>query len=169
MLLVVACGSAVPTPSGPPTPTPVNHDVHAWPELEDQLPDAISGRALTKVSLAAHPDRQDAKTLAVLTRLGRTVADLQLANAELEGTDLTIGAMRVVGSQGSDIIAAFRAVDADDPDSLATYSDVNLAGKQVTARTVGDKSTYLYGNADIMFIVSGERRLLEAALEQLPG
>lgn len=166
-VLAIACGTTAP-PTGSPTPV-TTHDLHAWPELEEQLPDAISGRTLRKVSLAAHPERQDAKTLAVLNRLGRSVADLQLANAELEGTDLMIGAMRVVGIQGDQIIDAFRAVDATDPESVASYSEVNLGGKVVVARTVEGKSTYLYGADDIMFIVSGERELLDAALEQLPS
>lgn len=171
VLVTSACGafSPSPTPPGSPTPSPINHDVHAWPELEARLPDSISGRRLTKASLAAHPDRQDRKTIAVLTRLGRSVSDLQLANAELDGTDLLIGAMRVVGSDGGQIIDAFKAVDADDPNSPARYMEVSLGGKQVTARTVAGTSSYLYGTEDIMFIVSGERDLVEAALRQLPG
>lgn len=163
--LVAACGST----TVQPTPTPSNHDLHVWPELEQQIPDSISGRGLTKVSLAAHPDRQDAKTLAVLRQLGRTTDHLQLANAELEGTDLQIGAMRIVGSQGDQIIQAFRAVDAGDPNSQANYSQVDLGGKRVTAREVGGIATYLYGHADIMFIVSGAATLVEAALRQLPS
>jgi hypothetical protein len=143
-LVVAACGATAPPTARPAGPT---HDLHAWPELEEQIPDEISGRRVTKVSLAAHPDRQDAKTLAVLQQLGRSVSDLQLANAELSGTDLTIG--------------------ADDPNSQAVYTDVNFGDKQVTARTVGETTAYLYGTQDIMFIVAGERDLVEAALKQL--
>lgn len=162
--LVAGCAS-----SAPPSPTPsAGADLHAWPELEQRLPDTIGGRSLSKVSLAAHRDRQDRKTLAVLERLGRSTDHLQLANAELEGTDLMIGAMRVVGAQGGQIIDAFEGVDAADPQSEAIYSDVNLAGKRVTARTVDGSSTYLYGAEDIMFVVAGERELVEAALAKLP-
>jgi hypothetical protein len=163
-LVVAACGATAPPTARPAGPT---HDLHAWPELEEQIPDEISGRRVTKVSLAAHPDRQDAKTLAVLQQLGRSVSDLQLANAELSGTDLTIGAMRIVGAEGSAIVAAFEQIDADDPNSQAVYTDVNFGDKQVTARTVGETTAYLYGTQDIMFIVAGERDLVEAALKQL--
>ena len=162
--LVVACGASTPTAA----PSLINHDLHAYPELEAQLPDRISGRALTKVSLAVHPERQDRKTLAVLTQLGRSVGDLQVANGELEGTDLLVGAMRVVGSEGGRIIDAFAEVDARDPNNVASYTDVELGGKSVTARTVDGTSSYLYGAGDVMFIVSGGRPLVEAALELLP-
>ena len=162
--LVIACGTSTPTPP----PSLVDHDLHAYPELEAQLPDRIGGRPLTKISLAVHPERQDRKTLAVLAELGRSVGDLQLANGELEGTDLLVGAMRVAGSEGDLIIDAFAEVDAQDPNSTAAYTDVELGGKSVTARTVAGTSSYLYGAGDVMYIVSGGRPLVEAALELLP-
>lgn len=162
---LAGCGStATPTPTG----SSADHDLHVWPELEARLPDSISGRALTTVSLAAHPERQSAKTLSVLRQLGRSPDDLQLANGELEGTDLLVGVMRIVGANGPAIVEAFRAIDAADPDSPASYSVVDLGGKKVTARTVSLESAYLYGVEDMMFIVSGERSLVEAALQKLP-
>lgn len=170
LAVVAGCRTSAPTATLLPTPTEsfVAHDLHAWPELEALLPDIISGRELAKVSLAAHPERQNPKTLAVLAELGRSATDLQIANAELEGTDLMVGAMRIVGSEGSLIIDAFEKVDGDDPNSPAAYTDVDFGGKRVTARTVDGKSSYLYGSGDMMFIVSGERALVEAALELLP-
>ena len=86
---------------------------HAWPELEARLPDAISGRDLAKISLVAHPDRQDAKTLEVLRRLDKSVSDLQLANAELAGTDLKVGAMRITLPAFAAVAACILAAPAD--------------------------------------------------------
>ncbi|HEY7600441.1 MAG TPA: hypothetical protein VH741_10985 [Candidatus Limnocylindrales bacterium] len=165
-LLLAACGSILPKPSATPTST-TNHDTHAFPELEARLPQVIGGVELETVSLAAHPDRQDPKTLAMLGHLGKTANDLQLANGELPGTDLQVGAFRVVGAPGNEIIAAFIAADQADPNHTATYLPITLAGHNVTARTVEGESTFLYGLDDIMFIVRGERSLVEEALRQL--
>jgi hypothetical protein len=168
MALLAACdGTQPPTPSPTPTST-TNHDIHAFPELEARLPQSISGQLLTTVSLAAHPDRQDPKTLAMLARLNRTANDLQLANGELVGFDLEVGAMRIVGAPGTDIIAAFRAVDEADPNHRALYTATTIGDKSVTARTVDAESTFLYGAEDIMFILHGDLALVEAALAQLP-
>jgi hypothetical protein len=174
--VLLAGGGCIPT--GPqPTSTPratstatstTDLGLHAFPELEARLPEMISGRRLTTVSLSAHPDRQDPKTLAVLERLDRAASDLQLANGELTGYNLEIGALRIVGAEAAMIIAAFRAVDEADPGHVALYTPTTVAGKQVTARTVGVESSYLYGVDDIMFIVSGDQALVEAALAALP-
>jgi hypothetical protein len=168
LLVVAGCNSTRPSPT--PTST-TNHDLHAYPDLEERIDISISGRRLTTVSLAAHPDRQDPKTLAVLERLERTAADLQLANGDLGDLgdlDLEVGAMRIVGASGDQIIAAFRAVDEADPNHRALYTPTTIGERSVTARTVDTESSFLYGAEDIMFILRGDLALVEAALEQLP-
>lgn len=169
LLVVAACDGARPTPTPTAERTGDPLGLHAYPELEARLPQTIGGRNLLTVSLAAHPDRQDPKTLEVLERLNKTANDLQLANGDLgDDFDFEVGAMRIIGAPGNDIVAAFRAVDEADPDSTAIYTPITLAGKNVTARTIDRVSTFLYGVDDIMFIIRGDQALVEEALGLLP-
>lgn len=171
LLVVVACTSPVPlTPSPSPTPptSPAAGGLHAFPALEARLPDEVVGHRLTKVSLAAHADRQDAKTLEVLRRLNRTAADIQLASGAADGVDLLVAAMRIIGSEGAVTAATFRAVEEDDAGSSAVYASAEIGNKSVTTRTTATQVSYIYAVEDIMFIVSGNQALVAEALVLLP-
>ena len=161
---VVACGGPTPRPS----PTPNDAALHAFPALEARLPAEVDGHPLSKVSVAAPADQQDPKTLEVIRRVGRTAADLQVAIATGAGGDLEVGAFRIVGAEGVQIVVHFQAVEEEDPRSTATYGVATIGGRRLLTRTAETQLTYLYPAEDIMFMLSGEPELVEEALGLLP-
>lgn len=150
--------TATPRPSGP---------THAFPDLEARLPTHVGGSILNTASITATPTTQDAKTLEVLRRLGRSVSDLQLANADKEGLNIQIGALRIVGADAAAAAAAFRAVDEADSRHVAKYADRIVGQKAVVTRTTADRVEFIYPLEDILFIVTGDARLVEDVLAQL--
>ena len=92
--------SPSPSPTASPSPTPVSH---VAPDLEALLPKAVSGTALTSESVtgsgALGTDLTSQSLLASLGNLGKTAADLQIAEAhDPAGTlQLRVFAFRVQG------------------------------------------------------------------------
>lgn len=163
--LLAGCGGPRPTPS----PVPDEAILHAYPELEARLPSDVDGHPMSKVSVPAPPEQQSARTLELLRRLSSTPADLQVAVAtSADGSDIQVGAMRVVGADGVQIVVNFQSVEEADPASTAVYGATTIAGKRLLTRTAESQLTYLYPAEDIMFMLSGEIRLVEEALAQLP-
>ena len=135
-------------PSRPPTasPRPIGTAAggHTFPELEARLPVNVGGQTLDTASAGADPSLQDAKTLDVLERLGKTAADLQLASASREGVDVSIGALRIVGADARVAIVAFREVDEADPQHESVYDDAIVSDHAVVTRTTGTNREYIY-------------------------
>ena len=163
--LLVACAGPRSTPSPPDSD---NSAAHAYPELEARLPSEVGGHQMSKVSVAAPPDEQSARTLELLRRLSKTPADLQVAVATGDGGNIQVGAMRVVGSDGVQLAVNFQSVEEDDPASIAVYSTAEIGGKRLLTRTAESQLTYLYPAGDTMFMLSGEVGLVEKALALLP-
>jgi len=162
--LFVGCG-------GPrPTPTPATgSSLHAHPALEARLPSQVDGHDMTKVSVAAVEERQEPKTLELLRRLGRAADDLQVAIATAaDGTNIQVGAFRVVGADAVQIVVTFQAVEEADPESTATFGASIVAGRRLITRSHEAQLVYLYPVEDIMFVISGDTRLVETALGLLP-
>jgi len=153
-----------PVPSPTETPNPA---VHQFPALEARLPDEIDGKPMQKFSLGSDPSLQAAKTLAVLQRLEKTPADVQLANGSVKGADLTVAAMRIIGADAIQAAVAFETVDEADPNATSTYQAGTVAGKRVLVRTTGNVIAYVYPLDDVLFVVSGQRSLVEEALAKI--
>jgi hypothetical protein len=150
-------------PDVTPSPTP-NTAVHEFPALEARLPDNIDGKPVQKFSLISDPSLQVPKTLEVLRRLNKTPNDVQLANGFVTGADVTLSAMRIIGSDAVKAAVAFEQVDEGDPSTTTTYAPAVVAGKRVLVRTSGDTVSYLYPLDDVIFVVGGTRALVEEAL-----
>ncbi len=158
----------VPTPPASPTAAPTGAGAHPFPDLEARLPTRVGGRLLDTSSFRADPSLQDVKTLRMLEILGKSAADLQLANAGVEGVDVTVGALRVVGSDAVQMVAVLRQVDEEDPGHTAVYGEATVSGHAVVTRTVTDRTEYIYPLEDIMFVVQGSPELVNEAIGQLP-
>lgn len=152
------------TPSPSPTPNTV---VHRYLDLEARLPDEIAGRPVEKFSLTTEPDTQSAKTLEVLRRLGKTTADVQLARGFVNGVDVNLSALRILGSDAVRAAVAFEQIDEGDPHSNTTYVPATIAGKRVLIRKTGETTDYMYPLGDTIFVVGGARPLVEEALTKI--
>jgi hypothetical protein len=152
------------TPSPSPSPNTV---VHRYVELEARLPDEIAGQPVEKFSLTTEPDTQSAKTLEVLRRLGKTTADVQLARGFVNGVDVNLSALRIIGSDAIRAAVAFEQIDEGDPHSSTTYLPATIAGKRVLVRKTGETTDYMYPLGDTIFVVGGSRALVEEALTKI--
>jgi hypothetical protein len=152
------------TPSPSPTPNTV---VHRYLELEARLPDEIAGRPVQKFSLTTETDTQSAKTLEVLRRLNKTTADLQLAKGFVDGVDVNLSALRILGSDAIRAAVVFEQIDEGDPHSTTTYVPATIAGKRVLIRKTGETTDYMYPLGDTIFVVGGSRPLVEEALTKI--
>jgi len=146
-----------------PSPTPVTV-VHQYLDLEARLPDTIGGKPVEKFSLKTDPASQTPKTLEVLRRLDKTVADLEIAKGFVSGADFNLSALRILGSDATRAAVAFEQIDEGDPNSGTTYTPATIAGKRVLVRRNGDTTDYMYPLGDTIFVVGGARPLVEEAL-----
>jgi len=169
----------VPT-AAPGTPGPVPsfavgsfdpNILHAFPELEAQIPDEVAGIALEKFSVASRGSGQTDPTLAAaLAELGKTPNDLQLAGgspASDSDRDLGIQVWRVVGVPGDRLVQTLLTFAAADP-STGTVTDTTRSGKNVVAITTDDLTQYAYPAGELVFLVNGEDPLVDATLGLLP-
>ncbi len=170
----------VPT-AAPGTPGPVPsfavgsfdpNILHAFPELEAQIPDEVAGIALEKFSVAAvsGSGETDAVFDAALAQLGKTPNDLQFAGgspASDSDRDLGIQVFRVVGVPGDRLMQTLRTVAAVDPSS-GTITETTRSGKNVLAITTDGETQYAYPAGELVFLVGGEDPLVDATLGLLP-
>ena len=177
LLLGLAGGCASPRPTATPCAVPTPRDTspassgrptHAYPDLEDLIPTDIGCQILQSASVVSDPSLQDPKTLRVLSRLGRTAADLEVATAGSAAVDVTIVALRVVGATGPAAAAAFQAEDQGDPTTTSVYGTATIAGKSVSTRTTASETEYIYAIGSVMFVVSGSATLVAEAIGKLP-
>ena len=149
-----------------PSPTPITA-VHQFLDLEARLPDALAGRPVQKFSLVTDPGAQTPKTLEVLRRLNKTTADLQIAKGFIDGVDLNLSALRILGADAVRAAVAFEQIDEGDPQSTTTYVPATIAGKRVLIRKTGETTDYMYPLGDTIFVVGGSRPLVEEALTKI--
>jgi hypothetical protein len=153
-------------PDATPSPSPIPA-VHQFLDLEARLPDAIAGKPVQKFSLVTDPAAQSPKTLEVLRRLDKTAADLEVAKGFVNGVELSLSALRIVGSDAARAAVAFEQIDEGDPNSTTQYQPATVAGKRVLIRTTGDQVNYMYPLGDTLFVVGGSRPLVEEALTKI--
>ena len=146
-----------------PSPTPITV-VHKFLDLEARLPDSIAGRPVRKFSLTTDPSAQSPKTLEVLRRLDKTPADVEVAKGFVDGVDINLSALRIIGADAARAAVAFEQIDEGDPSSNTTYQPATIAGKRVLVRKTGDQTDYMYPLGDTIFVVGGSRPLVEEAL-----
>jgi hypothetical protein len=149
---------------------------HAVADLEALLPTNVNGTSLTRESwtgdLVLGDDTWSTSMTSFLTTSGKTVADLQAAQAydAASSLDLSAGAFRVPGVGGAAlrdaIIAAYKG---DYPDLKLTPTTID--GLAVTTGDFGDGSLeYWYIRDDVVFdIQSGDPAIVQAALAALPS
>jgi hypothetical protein len=159
--LVAACGG-----SGGASPAATMR--HDFPRLEALLPTKFGD--VTLVTASAQPDeaQTDARTAALLSRLGKTIGDVQVASAGQTGVDLAIYAMRVVGVDAKQTLAQLRALDAAGGEPAVVDTDATVAGKPMVMRTSGGVVQYMYPISDVLFAVQGSTALVQQAVSQLP-
>jgi hypothetical protein len=192
-----APASQTPVDSGPPTGSPVpggssspaaasdspapSVDSHAVPELEALLPAKVGDVELERLSLSGADfyalgtaDTQS-QLNAMLTALGKTVADLSVADAgDPSGrTVLEIGAFRVAGAKPAQLLSEWVSSNqASNPGNIAV-SNETVDGRRLTklvdrSRDVG-ATTRAYVKGDTIFLIGADDpALVSAALAQLP-
>ena len=146
--------------------------LHAFPDLEAQIPDEVAGIALEKFSVAAvsGSGETDAAFAAALAELGKTPNDLQFAGGSPSSDsdrDLGIQIFRVVGVPGDRLLQTLRTLAAADP-STGTITETTRSGKNVVTITEDGETQYAYPTGELVFLVGGEDPLIDAALGLLP-
>ncbi len=159
--LVAACGGsrgASPTPVAP----------HDFPRLEALLPTKFGDVTLVTASSQPTASQTDARTAALLERLGKTIGDVQVASAGQTGVNLAIYALRIVGVDGKQSLAQLRALDAEGGEPAVADTDSTVAGRPVVMRTSAGTVQYMLPVSDVLFAVQGSADLVQEAVAQLP-
>ena len=175
--------SAVGSPSSAaPTDSPEpSVDSHGVPALEKLLPAKVGSVALERLSLRG-PDfyalgtpTTQSQLDAMLKNLGKTVADLSVADAG-DPTGLTVvevGAFRVAGAKPDQLLSEWVASQqASNPGNI-TVSNEQIDGRTVTklvdqTRDQGS-TTRAFVKDDVIFLVNADDpALVASALDQLP-
>ena len=156
-------------------------DSHAVPELEALLPAKVGDVELERLSLSGADfyalgtaDTQG-QLDAMLTALGKTVADLAVADAgDPSGrTVLEIGAFRVAGAKPAQLLSEWVASNQASSPGDITVSNETVDGRRLTklvdrSRDVGG-TTRAFVKGDTIFLIGADDpALVSAALAQLP-
>jgi hypothetical protein len=172
--------SGQPASGSPDTPEP-SVDSHGVPDLEALLPTRVGDVDLERVSLTG-PDfyatgsatnRSGLDTL--LGRLGKTVADLAVAEAgdPTGKAVLSVAIFRVRGADPSKLLAEWVTAQEAAGAGRISHASVTVDGRALTkvvdsSRPVGG-STLVYVKGDSLFLVSADdQALVSSALAQLP-
>ena len=174
--MAAAAGSAAASPAPPasiapsaspgasPSPAPVSH---VAPDLEALLPHSVDGTALTSQSVsgtaALGTDATSQALIASLAKLGKTPADLEIAEAhDATGTlQVRMFGFRVKGMPGSDLATAVVGSWMANTTQTPTRSDVTIAGQKLT------KVAYAQGGADYVYGTAGVAFDIETTDESL--
>ena len=156
-------GSPTPTPSPPPSPSPSSPATpvavsHAAPDLEALLPRVVRSTTLASQStigtsvLSSDPASQS--LVASLAKLGKTPADLQIAEAkDASGhLDLAVFAYRANGVTSAQLSAAL-ADSLLAGSSSGVRSAATLAGRAVTRLSYSQGDIYLYAAGTVTFAI----------------
>ena len=165
-------------PSDSPEPSV---DGHGVPALEALLPTRVGAVDITRLSLtgkdfyATGTPESRSRLDAFLASLGKTVADLKVADAgDPSGrTLLDVGAFQVVGAKPADLLTQWVAsAKAADPTAVSA-TETTIGGRAVTKLVDGTRevgaTTYIYAKGDTLFLVQADDlALVTSALSQLP-
>jgi hypothetical protein len=143
------------SPGASPSAAPVSH---VAPDLEALLPHSVDGTALTSQSVsgtaALGTDATSQALIASLAKLGKTPADLEIAEAhDSTGTlQLRMFGFRVKGMPGSDLATAVVGSWMANTTQTPTRSDVTIAGKKLAKVAYPQGGAdYVYGTAAVAF------------------
>jgi hypothetical protein len=147
--------SPIPSVGPSPSPAPVSH---VAPDLEASLPQAVDGTVLSSQSVAGTTalgtDATSTSLIASLGKLGKTAADLQIAEThDITGAlQMRLFAFRVKGVAGTDLANAVVTSWMTNTTQTPTRSVVTLAGRTVTKVSYPQgPADYVYGTATIAF------------------
>ena len=147
--------SPIPSAGPSPSPAPVSH---VAPDLEALLPQAVDGAPMTSQSVAGTAalgsDATSTSLIASLAKLGKTPADLEIAEAHdaTGALPMRLFAFRVKGVAGADlanaVVTSWLANTTDTP----PRSSVTIAGHKLTKVTyTTGPADYVYGTTTIAF------------------
>ena len=189
-VVLAACSSSggatpSPTPSPTPVPTPSASASGALPsfnlpsnakELEALLPDTLGGAKVTKASMKGsdfvNSSSSNAELKAWLDSVGKSLNDVSAAfEFVASGTSSSaVFAFRVAGVDNGKLIDEFKK-SSDTSGPAMTWTSANVGGKNVQKATDSSQNAtvYLYGSADLMFIVeTNDPAIAQEALSHLP-
>jgi len=189
-VVLAACSSSggatpSPTPSPTPVPTPSASASGALPsfnlpsnakELEALLPDTLGGAKVTKASMKGsdfvNSSSSNAELTAWLNSVGKSLNDVSAAFGFVaSGTSSNaVFAFRVAGVDNGKLIDEFKK-SSDTSGPAMTWTSANVGGKNVQKATDSSQNAtvYLYGSADLMFIVeTNDPAIAQEALSHLP-
>jgi hypothetical protein len=156
---------------------------HNAAELEKLLPDTIGADTLTKFSWSGTDFVKTASTdnaefVAWLQSLGKSLDDVSAAGAfdiplttSASKSGGSILAFRVNGVDHTTLISSFQTAAAKGMTNPPTWTSATVGGKSVqqAPSESGDLTQYIYGAADIVFIVaSSDQAWATEALSKLP-
>ena len=168
--------SAAPSAAPSATPEP-SVDRHAAPDLEALLADEIGGVALSKVSLsgadfvAGGTAAGQAQLTTLLEQLGRTAADLTVAEAHDPGGRLVFqeGLFRVVGADPRQLLDLWVTAQQAATGNRIQVATTTVAGRELThlidpsVQVRGN--TYVFADGDTLWLIlADDTALLEEAL-----
>jgi hypothetical protein len=148
---------------------------HNAAELEALLPDKIGTATLTKLSWSgqdfvnANTGSPELKTW--LESLGKSLSDVSAAAAFDVTGGTSIFAFRVNGVDHTTLFTAFQQAAIKSGETPTPYTNQTVGGKQVAVAPANGtgESNYVYGVADLIFIVSTKDPATAAeALSKLP-
>jgi len=190
-VVLVACssgsGASTPTPSPTPTPVPTPSAAAsgALPsfnlpsnakELEALLPDTLGGAKLTKASMKGsdfvNSSSSNPELKAWLDSLGKSLDDVSAAFGFVaSGTSGSfIFAFRVQGVDHSKLMDEFIKT-SNTSGTAMTFTSANVGGKNVQKATDTSQNAtiYLYGTADLLFLVeTNDPAIAQEAISHLP-
>jgi hypothetical protein len=169
-----------PASAPPDTPEP-SVDRHGVPDLEALLPARVGDVAMERLSLTGHDfyltgtDQTRAQLDAMLGRLGKSVADLTVADAG-DPTGLAVlevGVLRVAGAPADRLLAEWVASNEAAKPGQISHAQTTVDGRALTrlvdaTRPVGG-TTLVFAKGDMLFLVAADDpTLVSSALAQLP-
>lgn len=171
--LLAGCGgSSSPSPSNaapsalPPVGLPSG--LHADAHLEGDLPDAIAGETLTKLSFKGNELEASGQGVTdvqgALSTLGKSLDDVTFAIAG--GSKVQVGAYRIDGVDGEALLTII--TNSMTQGGSKPVSVVDKGGKSVKVVS-GTDTAYFYARGDIVFFVAGgDDAAITEALSKLP-
>lgn len=165
-------------PSVEPSTEPSATPAHAALELEAMLPKSVAGVTLSRQSTLGTTgltgtDPSSQSLVASLDKLGKTPADMQIAEAldDSTSTDLQIFAFRVTGIKGTTLAQAVIDSYVASGSSGITTARKTISGKAVThvIYSAGGQDDYVFVRGDIVFdVATSDPALAIQALAALP-
>ena len=190
-VMLAACasnsGAATPTPSPTPVPTPSTGasasellPSFSLPsnakELEALLPDTLGGAKVTKASMKGsdfvNSSSSNAELTAWLNSVGKSLNDVSAAFGFVASgsSGSAVLAFRVQGVDNAKLVDAFKS-SSNISGTTMTWTSTNVGGKNVQEAKDPDTqtSTYVYGTADLLFLVeTNDTKIAQEALQHLP-